>query len=71
MGWANPLQIKRLVGTVRERWPNTPVKLHLHDTRALAVANVLAAMEGGVDCVVTAVAGRGGARGRVRGHAQR
>src|SRR5216684_7214800 len=48
MGWANPLQIKRLVGAVRERWPTTPVKLHLHDTRALAVANIVAGLEMGV-----------------------
>ena len=60
MGWANPLQIKRLVGTVRERWPNTPIKLHLHDTRALAVANIVAALEMGVDCFDSAVAGMGG-----------
>jgi hydroxymethylglutaryl-CoA lyase len=60
MGWANPLQIKRLVGAVRERWPNTPIKLHLHDTRALAIANVVAALEIGVDCFDSAVAGMGG-----------
>ena len=60
MGWANPLQIKRLVGTVRERWPSTPIKLHLHDTRALAIANIVAALEVGVDCYDSAVAGMGG-----------
>jgi hydroxymethylglutaryl-CoA lyase len=60
MGWANPLQIKRLVGAVRERWPSTPIKLHLHDTRALAIANVVAALEMGVDCFDSAVAGMGG-----------
>jgi hydroxymethylglutaryl-CoA lyase len=60
MGWANPLQIKRLVGTVRERFPESPVKLHLHDTRALAIANVVAALEIGVDCFDSAVAGMGG-----------
>ncbi|PYM19236.1 MAG: hydroxymethylglutaryl-CoA lyase [Candidatus Rokuibacteriota bacterium] len=60
MGWANPLQIKRLVGAVRERWPGTPIKLHLHDTRALAIANVVAALEIGVDCFDSAVAGIGG-----------
>ena len=60
MGWANPLQIKRLVGTVRERWPNTPIRLHLHDTRALAIANIVAALEMGIDCYDTAVAGMGG-----------
>jgi hydroxymethylglutaryl-CoA lyase len=60
MGWANPLQIKRVVGAVRERWPDTPVKLHLHDTRALALANVVAALEIGVDRFDSAVAGMGG-----------
>ena len=60
MGWANPLQIKRLVGTVRERWPSTPIKLHLHDTRALAIANIVAALEMGIECFDTAVAGMGG-----------
>jgi hydroxymethylglutaryl-CoA lyase len=60
MGWANPLQIRRVVGAVRERWPQTPVKLHLHDTRALAVANVVAALEMGIDCFDSAVAGMGG-----------
>jgi hydroxymethylglutaryl-CoA lyase len=60
MGWANPRQIKRLVGIVRERWPETPIKLHLHDTRALAVANVVAALEMGVSCFDSAVAGMGG-----------
>jgi hydroxymethylglutaryl-CoA lyase len=60
MGWANPLQIKRLVGTVREHFPESPVKLHLHDTRALAIANVVAALEIGVDCFDSAVAGMGG-----------
>jgi hydroxymethylglutaryl-CoA lyase len=60
MGWANPLQIKRLVGIVRDRWPETPIKLHLHDTRALAVANVVAGLEMGVDCFDSAVAGMGG-----------
>jgi hydroxymethylglutaryl-CoA lyase len=60
MGWANPLGIRRLVGAVRERWPDTPVKLHLHDTRALAIANVVAALEMGVEDFDSAVAGMGG-----------
>jgi hydroxymethylglutaryl-CoA lyase len=60
MGWANPRQTKRLVGAVRDRWPGTPIKLHLHDTRALAIANVVAALEVGVDCFDSAVAGMGG-----------
>jgi hydroxymethylglutaryl-CoA lyase len=60
MGWANPLQVTRVVGAVRAEWPDVPVKLHLHDTRALAIANVVAALEVGVDCFDSAVAGMGG-----------
>ncbi len=60
MGWANPRQIKRLVGAVRERWPDTPLRLHLHDTRALAIANIVAALEMGVEHFDSAVAGMGG-----------
>ena len=26
MGWANPIQVKRLVGLVRERWPNLKIR---------------------------------------------
>jgi len=55
-GLGHPLQIKRLVGAVRARWPEIPVKLHLHDTRALAIANVMAALEMGVDRFDSAVA---------------
>lgn len=60
MGWGNPLQVKRLVGTVRERWPDNPVCLHLHDTRGAAIANFIAGMEVGVDRFDAAVAGLGG-----------
>jgi hydroxymethylglutaryl-CoA lyase len=60
MGWANPAQIKRVVGRVRERWPEHAVALHLHDTRGLAMANFIAGLEMGVDNYDAAVAGLGG-----------
>jgi hydroxymethylglutaryl-CoA lyase len=60
MGWANPAQIKRLVGRVRGRWPGHAVALHLHDTRGLAIANFMAGLEMGVDTYDAAVAGLGG-----------
>ena len=60
MGWANPMQIKRVVGSVRERWPAQPVALHLHDTRGLAIANFMAGLEMGVAHFDAAVAGLGG-----------
>ena len=60
MGWANPLQIKRLLGALRERWPELVIKLHLHDTRGLAIANALAGMEMGVSVFDASFGGLGG-----------
>ena len=60
MGWANPMQIKRVVGKVRGRWPDKKIALHLHDTRGLAIANFMAGLEMGVDRYDAAVAGLGG-----------
>ena len=60
MGWGSPMQVKRLVGAVRERWPELRIKLHLHDTRGQAVANAVAAMELGVAHFDASVGGLGG-----------
>jgi hydroxymethylglutaryl-CoA lyase len=60
MGWANPLAIKRLVGLVRDRWPDQALYLHLHDTRGTGIANFVAALEMGVTEFDTAVGGMGG-----------
>ena len=60
MGWANPMQVKRMVGAVRNRWPDNKISLHLHDTRGLAIANFVAGLEMGVDHFDAAVAGLGG-----------
>ncbi len=60
MGWANPLAIRRMVGKIRDKWPDHRLNLHLHDTRGLGLANALAAMEMGVDDFDSAVAGLGG-----------
>lgn len=60
MGWASPLQIKRLVGSVRDRWPDLQITLHLHDTRGQAIANAVAAMELGVASFDASVGGLGG-----------
>lgn len=60
MGWADPELIHRVVGAVRNRWPDLRIGLHLHDTRGLAIANVYAALQEGVDLFDTAVGGLGG-----------
>jgi hydroxymethylglutaryl-CoA lyase len=60
MGWATPVTIRRMVGKIRNKWPDHRINLHLHDTRGLGLANALAAMELGVDDFDSAVAGLGG-----------
>jgi hydroxymethylglutaryl-CoA lyase len=60
MGWANPSSTRTLVGMVQKRWPDQRINLHLHDTRGMGVANIVAAMELGVDDFDSAVAGLGG-----------
>lgn len=60
MGWANPQAIRRAVGMLREAVPDAEVGLHLHDTRGLGPANVLAALEMGVSYFDSSVAGLGG-----------
>ncbi len=60
MGWANPLSIRRVVGMVQDRWPDTRINLHLHDTRGMGLMNAFAAMEMGVDDFDAAVGGLGG-----------
>jgi hydroxymethylglutaryl-CoA lyase len=60
MAWATPLQIKRLIGTVREKYPDMALNLHLHDTRGMGVANAYAGIEMGVTMFDACVAGLGG-----------
>src|SRR5438105_4016397 len=56
----SPLDGKRTVGTLRERWPELDIALHLHDTRGMAIANAYAGLEMGVTRFDSSVAGLGG-----------
>lgn len=60
MAWATPVAIRRLVGAVRERWPEPRISLHLHDTRGQGVACAYAGLAMGVDRFDASVAGLGG-----------
>ena len=60
MAWATPLQIKRTIGAIREKYPTARINLHLHDTRGMGIANAYAALEMGVDMFDASVAGLGG-----------
>ena len=59
-GMANPLQVRRLVARTREAVPQLPLSVHLHDTRGLGLANMLAAWEAGVTTFDVAAGGLGG-----------
>ncbi len=59
-GMANPNSIKWLLEKVLPICNNTPLVLHLHDTRGLGLANAIAAMEMGVNQFDTAFGGLGG-----------
>ncbi|MBW2250399.1 MAG: hydroxymethylglutaryl-CoA lyase [Deltaproteobacteria bacterium] len=59
-GMADPLLIQNLLKKLMPKVGNTPVVLHLHDTRGLGLVNVMAAMECGVTRFDTALAGMGG-----------
>src|SRR5207245_455256 len=60
VGWATPRAIQRVVGAVRERWPDLGLRMHLHDTRGTGIANAFAAMQLGVDQFDSSCAGLGG-----------
>ena len=48
-GMAYPGQVALLTRKFRERWPDTELTLHFHNTRGMGLANVLAAIDGGAD----------------------
>jgi len=60
MGWANPAQVERVVGAVRERYPDQRIGLHLHDTRGMAVACAHAGLRLGVREYDATAGGLGG-----------
>lgn len=59
-GVANPAQVAQLCDKVRIRWPHLTLTAHFHDTRAMGLANVLAALQVGVDRFDASLGGLGG-----------
>lgn len=59
-GMANPKMIRERVAAVRDVVGAVPLVLHLHDTRGLGLANVVAALGCGVTRFDTSLAGMGG-----------
>jgi hydroxymethylglutaryl-CoA lyase len=59
-GMAYPPQVAALTRAFRERWPETELTLHFHNTRGMGLANVLAAIDAGADRFDASVGGLGG-----------
>lgn len=59
-GMANPVMLRERIAAVQDVLSGTPLVLHLHDTRGLGLANVVAALEAGVQRFDTSLAGMGG-----------
>lgn len=60
IGVANPLQVTKVVETVRMNVPMLHLGAHFHDTRGLALANMIAALSAGITRFDTALGGIGG-----------
>jgi hydroxymethylglutaryl-CoA lyase len=60
VGWASPASIQRVVGIVRDVWPDLRLALHLHDTRGTGLANALMGLQMGIDSFDSSCAGLGG-----------
>jgi hydroxymethylglutaryl-CoA lyase len=59
-GFANPKGMTALLDRILPLAGETPVVLHLHDTRGMGLANVVAALHSGVSIFDSAFGGLGG-----------
>jgi hydroxymethylglutaryl-CoA lyase len=59
-GMAYPTQVSSLTRAFRQRWPDTELTLHFHNTRGMGLANVLAAIDAGADRFDASIGGIGG-----------
>jgi hydroxymethylglutaryl-CoA lyase len=60
IGVANPRQVYELVSRFLKEVPGVELRLHFHDTRGVALANVVAAMQAGATQFDGSVGGLGG-----------
>jgi hydroxymethylglutaryl-CoA lyase len=60
IGVAVPTQVSDVMGRLRSALPTSALAVHFHDTRGTALANVLAALQEGIEIVDSAAGGLGG-----------
>jgi hydroxymethylglutaryl-CoA lyase len=59
-GMAYPTQVAAITRAFRQRWPDTALTLHFHNTRGIGLANVLAAIAAGAERFDASLGGIGG-----------
>ena len=59
VGIATPRQVEQLVRLCTERYPQVGIEFHGHNDTGCAIANTVAALEGGADCLDVTVMGIG------------
>lgn len=60
VGMANPSQVSRLMTRLQEQLGDADFSLHIHNTRGLGFANVLAGLQAGIDTYDASIGGLGG-----------
>ena len=60
VGLANPAEVRRRMERIQQELPQVHSSLHLHNTRGLGLANVLAGLEAGTDTFDSSLGGLGG-----------
>ncbi len=59
-GMAYPSQVRRIAAETRRLFPGLGLTLHFHNTRGMALANTMAALEAGIDRFDASLGGLGG-----------
>jgi hydroxymethylglutaryl-CoA lyase len=59
-GLGNPAQVQEVMGRLADELKTVVLSLHLHNTRGLGLANVVAAMQVGIDTFDSSIGGLGG-----------
>ncbi|XJZ28646.1 hydroxymethylglutaryl-CoA lyase [Bacillota bacterium Lsc_1132] len=59
-GMANPHQVYSMIGQLRNNFPEMLFTMHLHNTRGMAIANAVAAMQQGIFNFDSSITGLGG-----------
>ena len=59
-GMANPIQVARMVDSLQKKFEYLELTLHFHNTRGMGLANLLAAVQGGITRFDGSLGGLGG-----------